>query len=86
MEVCVFVCSKVHGIQLRLDFVLLLDLGGEGFELGLGAGDEEDVEAFGCQLEGIFLADAIRCACDDRPGAFIAKLGELKTVSMRNYT
>lgn len=37
--------AKVDGDDLALDLVLGLDLGGGGGELGLGAGEQGDVEA-----------------------------------------
>ena len=42
--------AKVDGDDLGLDVVLCLDLGGRGGELGLGAGEEGDVEAW--RVEG----------------------------------
>ena len=49
----------------------------EGFELGLGAGDEEDVEPFRGELEGEFFADAVRGAGNYCPGALGTEFTEL---------
>lgn len=76
-KVGVVIGCKVHGVELGLDIVFLLNFGREGLEFGLGAGDEEDVEAFRCELESVFFADTVGGARDDRPAAFFAKLGEL---------
>lgn len=57
--------------------ILLLELSREGVELRLGTRDEDDVEALGGELGSEFLAEAIRCAGDDGPGALLAILAEL---------
>ena len=48
----------------------MLDLGGEGGELRGGARDENEVESFLCELDGVFFADTVRSAGYYCPGAF----------------
>lgn len=81
LEVGVFARGEVHRVELGLDFAFLLDLGGKGFEFRLRSRDKEDVEAFACELEGIFFANAIGSTGHDCPCAFLAELGELTEVS-----
>lgn len=50
---------------------------GESIEFRLGAGDEDDVEALGGQLEREFFAEPIGCAGHDGPGALLAVPAEL---------
>jgi hypothetical protein len=77
--VLVQVCGEVHGEGLGLDIVLGLDFRGECVELALGAGDEEDVVALLCELEGVFLAETVGGTGYESPGTLLAKLGELET-------
>jgi hypothetical protein len=56
-----------------------LDLGGEGVELALGAGDEEDVVALLCELEGVLFAETVGGSGYESPCTLLAKLGELYT-------
>jgi hypothetical protein len=56
-----------------------LDFRGEGVEFALCAGDEEDVVALLCQLEGVLFAETVRGTGDESPGTLLAKLGELET-------
>ena len=48
----------------------MLDFRGKRGEFRGGAGDEDEVEAFLSQLDGIFFADAIGRASYYGPGAF----------------
>ncbi len=76
----VVVLGKVHrkGLDLRrLGGKLGRDFAGEGIELRLGAGHEDEVEALGGELAGKLLAEAVRGAGDDGPGTGLAILAEL---------
>lgn len=79
--VLVQVGRKVHGNSLRLNIVLALDFRGEGIELALGARDEEDVVALLGELEGVLFSETVGGTGHKSPGALLAKLGKLKTVS-----
>jgi len=57
--VVVVVGCEVNSQCFGFDIVGLLDLVGEGVKLGLGAGDEEDVEAFFAELQGVFFSYAV---------------------------
>ena len=74
----VIVPLKVHGKGLDLDDgVFGVDFGGEGIELAGGTGDEDDIEALGCELQGEFFADAVGGTGDEGPratGSVFAKL------------
>jgi hypothetical protein len=48
----------------------MLDFGGQRGEFGGGAGDEDEVEAFLSELDGVFFANSVGGACDYCPGAF----------------
>lgn len=48
----------------------MLDFGGESRELGGGARDEDEVEAFLRELDGVFFADAVGGAGYYCPGPF----------------
>lgn len=75
--------GEVHWEDFGLDArVLVGNLGGHVVELGLRARDEQDIEAFGGELEGVFFADALRGAGHDGPGALAAIFGELVAVSL----
>jgi hypothetical protein len=56
-----------------------LDFRGESVELALGAGDEEDVVALLCELEGVLFAETVGGTGYEGPCAFLAKFGELVT-------
>lgn len=74
------VLRVVHGHDARLQVLareLLLELRGEGLELGAGARDEDEVEAVAGELRREFLAEAVRGAGYDGPGAGLAILAEL---------
>jgi len=49
-----------------------LDFFGEDLEFGGGAGDEEEIEAFPCELDGVFFADSVGGAGYYCPGSFLA--------------
>lgn len=78
VKILVLVGGEVHGHSLGLDIVLGLDLGCEGVEFALGAGDEEDVVALLRKLERVLFAETVRGAGHERPGALLAELGELE--------
>lgn len=81
LVVGVVVLGEVHGQRLDLNLlsgILGLDLLGEGIEFRLGSGDEDEVEALGGELGGIFLAEAIAGAGDDDPRARLSVLAELR--------
>ena len=71
------ILGEVHGDGLGLHTGELGDLSSEGIELGGGARNEDDVEAFLSELESKFLADAVRRSGDHSPGAFGPILSEL---------
>ena len=75
----VFVLRKVHCQSLdgSLGSILGGDVGGEGIELGLGAGDEDQVVAFGCERKSKLLANAVRSTGNESPCATRTELGEL---------
>lgn len=80
LVVCIVILGEIHG--QRLDFqslvgILLLDFGREGFELGVGSGDENEVEALAGELGGVFFAQSIRGTGDNGPGAGLAILAKL---------
>lgn len=78
--VVVVVGGEVHGEEPGLHRgagIFGLDLLGEGLQFRVRAGDEEEVEAFLRELDGEFLADAVRGAGDDRPASFGAELAKL---------
>jgi hypothetical protein len=77
--VCVLVQRKVHGERLGGDLGTIFGgkVGSERVELGLGAGDEDEVVAFGCKGERELLANAIRGTRDKSPCAAGAKGAEL---------
>jgi hypothetical protein len=45
--------------------------------------DEKDIESSPSQLEGVFLANSIRCTGDNRPRAFGSKLVQLPKSSVK---
>lgn len=50
--------------NLRLDRrtnILLFDFRGKSLELGFGSRDEEEVETFLCELNGVFFSESVRC-------------------------
>jgi hypothetical protein len=49
----------------------------ESLEFRGGARNEEEVEAFLCELDGVFFSQAVGGAGDDCPGAFLAIFAEL---------
>jgi hypothetical protein len=67
----IFVQRKVHCQRLGRDLGAIFrgDVGGEGVELGLRAGDEDEVVALCGQGEGELLADAVRGTGYESPGA-----------------
>lgn len=75
----IFVLRKVHGQSLHggLGTILGGDVGGEGIELGLGAGDEDQVVALGRERESKLLANAIRGTSDECPGTTRTEFSEL---------
>lgn len=75
----ILVLCKVHGqgLDRSLGPILGGDVGGEGVELGLGAGDEDQVVAFGCEGKSELLANAIRRTGDEGPCAAGTKFSEL---------
>jgi hypothetical protein len=77
--ICVLVLGKVHGECADFDilFVGRFDLCGERFELRLCAGDEEEIVAFSCELEGELFADAVGGAGYDCVCAFGCVFSEL---------
>ena len=83
--VLVQVCGEVHGDSLGFDIVLALDFRGEGVELALGAGDEEDVVALLCELEGVFFAETVGGTGYESPSSLFAKLGELGIGQLRRF-
>ena len=83
--VLVQVCGEVHGDGLGLDIVLALDFRGESVELALGAGDEEDVVALLCELEGVFFAETVGGTGYESPSSLLAKLGELGIGQLRRF-
>jgi hypothetical protein len=56
-----------------------LDFRGEGVEFALGAGDEEDVVALLCELEGVLFAETVGGTGYESPCALSAELRELVT-------
>src|SRR5690606_8491088 len=70
----VVVLCKVHGESAGLYLVLFGNFGSEGLELASSTGDEEDVVAFGGNLESEFLSESIRGTGDDGPGTLGSKL------------
>lgn len=76
----VLVLREVHGEDLGRDLRAILggDIGGEGVQLGLGAGDEDEVVALCGERERELLADAIGGASDEGPRAARSKLGKLE--------
>jgi hypothetical protein len=56
-----------------------LDFRGEGVELALGAGDEEDVVALLCELYGVLFAETVGGTGYESPCTLLAELGELVT-------
>ena len=74
-EIRIEVLGKVHGENLGLNRAVLgLDLGSKFFELGLGTRNQHDVEAFGSQLQGVFLTNAIRSTSNDCPATLATEL------------
>lgn len=76
----VLVLGKVHGEGFdlgRLGRKLGLDFAGEGIELRLGSGHEDEVEALGGELGGKLLAETIGRAGDDGPRAGLAVFSKL---------
>lgn len=72
------VLRKVHGEGLGLHASELGGyLGSEGIELGGGARNEDNVEAFLSELECKLLADTVRRSGDQRPGTFGSILSQL---------
>lgn len=51
----------------------------------MGTGDEEDVVALLCELDGVFLAETVRGAGYKSPGALLAKFGELRYGSVEVF-
>jgi len=78
--IAILVLAEVHGEDFDIDVgagIFLLDFGGEGVEFRGGARDEEEVEAFLGELDGVFFAQAVRGAGYYCPGAFLAIFAEL---------
>ncbi len=73
----VAVGCKVYGQVARFYVALLLNLLRKFEQLGLSAGDEKDVVAFGSELNRVFFSNAIACAGDDSPAALLSKGIEL---------
>lgn len=81
LVVGIVVLGEVHGEGLGLEAIpSKLKLTGEGIKLRLSARDENEVEALGSELLGEFLAETIRGAGNDGPGALLAILAELLPV------
>jgi hypothetical protein len=59
LVVGVLVGGEVHSEHGGAHIVLVLDLGAQRVELGLGAGYKDQVEAFGGELERELLSDTI---------------------------
>lgn len=64
------VFGKVDGDVLGLNGVFGFEVCGDLGEFGFCAGDEDNVVAFGCELESKFFANAIGGASDQGPRAF----------------
>lgn len=83
------VAGEVHGENLGLDgWSLGLDLLGEGGELGLGARDEDEVEALVGELKSVLLSDTIGCTGNDGPGTLwtiLAKLVDMLALSNHRF-
>jgi hypothetical protein len=80
----VLILGKVHGKGLdlgRLGGKLGRNLAGEGIELRLGSGHEDEVEALGGELGRKLLAEAVGGTRDDGPGARLAVLAELSILN-----
>ena len=73
--VLVFVLGEVHRQDLGLDGgsgVFVFDFGRQSGEFGGGAGDQDEVEPFLSELDGVLLADSVRrtgyyCPCPFGP-------------------
>lgn len=78
----VLVLRKVHCERLGRDLRAIFrgNVRGERVELGLGAGNEDQVVALGCQGKCELLANAIRGTGDESPGTAGSKAAELKTL------
>jgi hypothetical protein len=83
----VLVQRKVHGERLGGDLRAIFrgNVGGERVELGLGAGNEDEIVALGCEGERELLANAIRSTCDKSPGAAGTKGAELVERSVNDW-
>jgi len=57
--------------------VFVLEVLSEGLELGLRAGDEDEVETLSGKLRRELLAEAIGRSSDNSPGALLAVLAQL---------
>lgn len=71
--VAVVILRKVHGEDLGLDgaaSIFVCDFAGKSLELGFGARDQKEVEAFLRELYGVFFANSVRGTSDNGPGAF----------------
>lgn len=78
LVVGIVVLGEVHGEGLGLETIPSeLKLAGEGIELRLSARDENEVEALGSELLGELLAETVRGAGNDSPGALLAILAKL---------
>lgn len=78
LVILVVICAEVHGMDLGLKAAKFgFELLGERFELGLGSGHKDEVEAFGGQLCRKLLAEAVRCTCDNSPSALFAIFAQL---------
>lgn len=75
----ILVLCEVHSQSLDRSLWAILgrNVGGEGVELGLGARDEDQVVALGCEGKSELLANAIRGTSDEGPCATRTELGEL---------
>jgi hypothetical protein len=62
--------------------VFLRYFGRESLEFRGGARDEEEIEAFLCELDGIFFSQAVGGPGDYCPGAFLAIFAELGSISI----
>ncbi len=79
LVVVILVLGVVHRQYLDLQpGPSQLQFAGESFELGFGAGNEDQVETLGGELLGKLLAETVGCAGDDGPGALPAILAELR--------
>lgn len=81
--VSILVESEVHGVDLdrHLGAILVGNVGGEGVELGLCSGDEDEVIAFGSERKGEFFADTVRSSSDQSPRATGTKGCKLLAIS-----